>query len=58
MVHGYHEYLHVWDAVIGEILLCNNKDANLYDPYAMTVKKGAITVGHVPKRFHVFVPYF
>ena len=35
MVRGYHEYLHVWDAAIGELLPCNNKDANLHDPFCV-----------------------
>ena len=35
MVRGYHEYLHVWDPAIGEVLPCSNEDGNLHDPYAV-----------------------
>ena len=35
MVHGYHEYLHVWDAAIEEVLPYSNEDGNLHDPYAV-----------------------
>ena len=45
MVRGYHEYLHVWDAAIGKVLPCSNKDGNLHNPYTVVVKKGAIVVG-------------
>ena len=42
MVRGYHEYMHVWDAVVGENLPCSNEDGNLHDPYVVVVKKGSI----------------
>ena len=58
MVHGYHKYLHVWDAAIGEILPCNSEDSNLHDPYTMAVKKGTITVGHVPKKISCICSVF
>ena len=35
MVRDYHEYLHVWDAAIGEVLPYSNEDGNLHDPYAV-----------------------
>ena len=50
MVHGYHCYSIIWDAVIGEELPCKLELSNSVDRFAMAVCKCEITVGHVPKR--------
>ena len=34
--------MHVWDAVVGEILPCSSEDGNLCDPYVEAVKKGSV----------------
>ena len=40
MVHDYYrEYQHIWDAVVGETLQCHCKNGNVYDPYAVNIKK-------------------
>ena len=41
MIRGYHEYLHIWDAVVGETLLGNHEVGNVHDPYAVSIKKGS-----------------
>jgi len=39
----------VWDAQIGEEFYCARETRNIRDPYAVTVKKADLTVGHIPK---------
>lgn len=63
MVHGYHVYQSVWEAVNGEVLECSREIGNRSDPYAVAITKssgepgGKVTVGHVLRRYHRFVPY-
>ena len=49
MIRGYHEYQSIWTAEIGENLDCARDVRNSHDPYAVSVKKGTATVGHVPR---------
>jgi len=42
MVHGYHKYQHICDAVVGEILSCSHEMRNIHDPYAVSIKKGGM----------------
>ena len=49
MVHRYHEYQHIWETVVGKTLPCNREVGNIHDPYVVSVKKGDLAVGHVPK---------
>ena len=50
MVHGYHIYQAVWDAAVdGEVLNCYREVGNTHDPSAVAVRKGALTVGHIPR---------
>ena len=58
MVRGYHEYQHIWDAVVGEILPCNCETGNVHDPYAVSIKKGGVIVGHVPKKLSCLCSLF
>ena len=58
MIHGYHEYLHIWDAVVGETLPCNHEVGNVHDPYVVSVKKGGVIVGHVPKKLSCLCSLF
>ena len=58
MVRGYHEYMNVWDAAVGEILPCSNEDGNLHDPYAVSVKKGASLSATCLRKFRAFVRCF
>ena len=49
-VRGYHVYIDVWDASIGEELDCHREPNNAKDPYAVKVVKSSVVVGHVPKK--------
>ena len=53
MVRGYHVYRSVWEAAIGEELMCVREVGNRTDPYAVAVVKpqsGELTVGHLPRK--------
>ena len=58
MVRGYHEYHHIWDAVVGETLQCCREDGNIHNPYAVSVKKGSTIVGHVLKKLSCLCSLF
>ena len=58
MLRGYHKYQHIWDAVVGEILPCNCEMGNVHDPYAVSIKKGGVIVGHVPKKLSCLCSLF
>ena len=58
IVRGYHKYQYIWDAVVGEILPCNCETGNVHNPYAVSIKKGGVIVGHVPKKLLCCVHYF
>ena len=47
-VRSYHIYKDIWDAVIGEELLCERKPNNRRDQYAVAIKKDRIIIGHLP----------
>ena len=47
-VRGFHVYKDVWAPVTGEVLSCEMEDENLFDPYAVAIKKGSEVIGHVP----------
>ena len=36
---GYHVYMAVWEAAVGQILPCKREGGNFHDPYAVTVVK-------------------
>ena len=46
IVHGYHEYQDVWDAPVHEVLSCKREVGNVYDTYAVAIKKNGEIVGH------------
>ena len=48
-VRGYHVYKDVWDAAIGEVLVCEPEPRNAEDRYAVAVKKDETIVGHLPR---------
>ena len=48
VVHGYHLYMEIWDAAIGETLQCEQEGKNIHTAYAVAVVKGGDVVGHVP----------
>ena len=49
IVRAYNVYWEVWEAAVGEVLLCQQECGNVYDPYAVAVLKRGIIVGHVPR---------
>ena len=46
MVQGYQE---IWNAEIQEKLRCEREVGNHSDIFAVTVQKGTVTVGHIPR---------
>ena len=49
VVRGYHVYIGIWNAAIGETLECEQEGKNIHNPYAAAVVKGGNVVGHVPR---------
>ena len=49
-IRGYHVYRHIWDAAVGETLVCEREPTNDKDRYAVAVKKCGTIVGHMPKK--------
>ena len=50
---GYHIYISIWDAVIGEELPCERETGNKRDRYVVAVITAGETVGHFPRKiFH------
>ena len=47
MVRGYHIYNSIWEAYIGEELLCQRDEENRHDLYAVAVLKSTTVVGHL-----------
>ena len=45
---GFHVYRHYWKPIQDEILTLRRDIGNRHHTYAMSVKKGFITVGHMP----------
>lgn len=57
-VRGFHVFRDVWTPFEGEILDTTREHNNPYDKYAVAVKKGQITVGHVPREISKTVAFF
>ena len=49
-VRGYHMYKDIWNAVIGEELLCEREPDNRSNRYAVAIKKDGIIIGHLPRK--------
>ena len=49
-VRGYHVYLEIWEAVVGEVLVCEREPRNTADRYAVAVKKDGTIIGHLPRK--------
>lgn len=43
-------YKDVWEAAVGEVLICEREPDNDSDRYAVAVKKEGTIVGHLPQR--------
>ena len=49
-VHGYYVYREIWEAAVGETLICEREPQNGKDRYAVAVKKNETIVGHLPRK--------
>ena len=49
-MHGYHIYMSIWDAVIGEELLCRRDTGNERDRYEVVVMKDGMIIGHLLRK--------
>ena len=58
MVRGYHIYNSMWEAYVGEELLCQQEEDNAHDPYAVAVLKSATVVGHLPRKVSTLCSLF
>ena len=60
VVRGFHVYRVYWDPVTGETLETEPEiDGEKFgDKHSVAVKKGAITVGHIPKDISLLAKYF
>lgn len=50
MIRGYHVYRNVWSSVLDEELPCQRETGNISDPFAVSVLKDGVIVGHVPRK--------
>ena len=49
-VRGHDVYKTTWTPSLGEVLQCRIESGNAEDPYAVTVTRRNIIVGHVPRK--------
>ena len=42
-------YKDIWDAAIGEVLVCEREPRNVEDRYTIAVKKDETVIGHSPR---------
>ena len=49
-VRGYHVYKATWSASVGEILFCQREERNVEDPFAVSIVRNGVIVGHVPRK--------
>ena len=45
-MRGYHVYNDIWEAAVGETLVCIREPRNTHDRYAVTVEKDGMVIGH------------
>ena len=55
-IRGYHVYRDIWEAAVGEVLLCKREPDNRKDRYAVATTRAGVTVGHVPKKISSVLP--
>ena len=48
-IRGFNIYEEVWTPFIGERLGCADERSNREDPFAVAIKRGTETVGHIPR---------
>ena len=49
-IRGYHVYREIWEAQMGETLMCEREPHNAHDQYAVAVKKEGTVIGHLPRK--------
>ena len=49
-VRGYHAYKQIWNATMGEKLVCVIDPNNSLDSYAVAVEKDGTIIGHLPRK--------
>ena len=49
-MRGYHIYKEEWEAAVSEELKCEREKNNTKDPYAGTVVRDNVIVGHLPQK--------
>ena len=47
-IRGFHVYKSLWMSEIGEELSTVREIANTHDHFAVAIRKGTLTIGHVP----------
>ena len=46
-------YKEIWEAAVGEELVCAREPHNSHDRYAVAVKREGVLIGHLPRKLHV-----
>ena len=49
-LRGYRVYQSIWDAAVGESIICRREPLNPQDRYAVAVIKDDVVVGHLPTK--------
>ena len=49
-VHGYHIYKDMWEAAVGEMLICLKEPWNIQDKYTVAVRKNSTAIEHSAKK--------
>ena len=57
-VRGFHVYQEIWTPLIGECLECRHEPRNAEDKTAIAVIKDGTVVGHVLRRFSLWMKMF
>ena len=57
MVREYHEYQSVWDAPIGETLLCEREVDSVHDTFAVAIKKEGKLLAIVQEKSQLFAQF-
>ena len=47
-IRGYHEYIDIWTATVGDMLILKREPDNAKDVHAVAVLKDGQVVGHIP----------
>ena len=48
IIRGFHVYKSLWTPEIGKELSTVRETANTHDRFAVAIRKGTLTIGHVP----------